>query len=265
MIKAFTKALGLTFKRIQFTPDLLPSDLIGTVIYNAKTGDFETKKGPIFAQLILADEINRAPAKVQAALLEAMQEHQVTIGSHTFILDEPFIVFATQNPVEQEGTYSLPEAQIDRFMFKILIDYPTIQEEIELLKRHPDISAIRTLLTKEDLFKAREEVNKIYLDDKICDYIARIIDATRHPEKYGMSDLTKYREYGASPRATLALYQASKAHAFLKQRNFVIPDDIKAVSHAILRHRIIISYEAEIAGYSADSLIDKILSGVPTP
>ena len=265
MIKAVTRALGLSFKRIQFTPDLLPSDLIGPLIYNSKIQDFETKKGPIFANLVLADEINRAPAKVQAALLEAMQEHQVTIGSQTYKLEEPFIVFATQNPVEQEGTYTLPEAQVDRFMFKLIIGYPSFEEEKKIVQSSLDISVIEQVLTKEDLLLAKELVKKVYVDDKICDYITRIVYATREPEKYDLADIKSFIQYGVSPRATLALYQAAKAYAFLKRRNFVIPDDVKMVAPAIMRHRLMISYEAEALGYSSDNLIDKILAVIPTP
>ncbi len=265
MIKAVTRALGLSFKRIQFTPDLLPSDLIGSLIYNSKIQDFETKKGPIFANLVLADEINRAPAKVQAALLEAMQEHQVTIGSQTYTLEEPFIVFATQNPVEQEGTYTLPEAQVDRFMFKLIIGYPSFDEEKKIVQSSLDISVIEQILTKEDLLVAKELVKKVYVDDKICDYITRIVYATREPEKYDLADIKTFIQYGVSPRATLALYQAAKAYAFLKKRNFVIPDDIKMVAPAIMRHRLMISYEAEALGYSSDNLIAKILAVIPTP
>ena len=265
MIKAVTRALGLSFKRIQFTPDLLPSDLIGSLIYNSKIQDFETKKGPIFANLVLADEINRAPAKVQAALLEAMQEHQVTIGSQTYKLEEPFIVFATQNPVEQEGTYTLPEAQVDRFMFKLIIGYPSFEEEKKIVQSSLDISVIEQVLTKEDLLLAKELVKKVYVDDKICDYITRIVYATREPETYDLADIKSFIQYGVSPRATLALYQAAKAYAFLKRRNFVIPDDVKMVAPAIMRHRLMISYEAEALGYSSDNLIDKILAVIPTP
>ena len=265
MIKAVTRALGLSFKRIQFTPDLLPSDLIVSLIYNSKIQDFETKKGPIFANLVLADEINRAPAKVQAALLEAMQEHQVTIGSQTYKLEEPFIVFATQNPVEQEGTYTLPEAQVDRFMFKLIIGYPSFEEEKKIVQSSLDISVIEQVLTKEDLLLAKELVKKVYVDDKICDYITRIVYATREPEKYDLADIKSFIQYGVSPRATLALYQAAKAYAFLKRRNFVIPDDVKMVAPAIMRHRLMISYEAEALGYSSDNLIDKILAVIPTP
>lgn len=265
MIKAVSKALGLQFNRIQFTPDLLPSDVIGTLIYNPKTQEFETKKGPIFANLILADEINRAPAKVQAALLEAMQEQQVTIGSTTYPLDKPFLVFATQNPVEQEGTYQLPEAQVDRFMFKLLITYPTAQQELLILKRKIDLTSITRVLTNDDLFTMQKLVDDVYVDEKIQNYIVALIFATRFPENVGLVDLKEYIEYGASPRATIALYHAAKAHAFLKKRHFVTPDDVKAVALPILRHRIAQTYKAQADALANDAIIDRILTVVPSP
>ncbi|KKP36017.1 MAG: ATPase associated with various cellular activity [candidate division TM6 bacterium GW2011_GWF2_32_72] len=265
MIKAMSKAVGLDFSRIQFTPDLLPADLIGTLIYNQKTQDFETKKGPIFSNLVLADEINRAPAKVQSALLEAMQEHQVTIGSKTYKLDEPFFVFATQNPIEQEGTYRLPEAQLDRFMFKLVVGYLDQEKEKEILKRKLNISDISQVLNKENIFTAQKLVKEIYVDDKIIDYISDIVFATRNPEKFNLKGMKSLIQYGVSPRATLALFSASKAHAFLQKRHFVIPDDIKSVAKAILRHRILLSYEAEAENISTDTIIAQILDKVPTP
>jgi len=265
MIKSVTKALGLNFNRIQFTPDLLPADLIGTLIFNPKTQDFETKRGPIFSNLILADEINRAPAKVQSALLEAMQEHQVTIGSNTFVLEEPFLVFATQNPIEQEGTYRLPEAQVDRFMFKLSVDYPGMQDEREIVKRKLDPSVINTVLTKDDIFTARELVKEVYVDDKVVDYIVNIVFATRQPETFNIDKVKPFIQYGVSPRATLALYQAAKARAFLQKRHFVTPDDVKAVCPSILRHRILMTYEAEAENVTSDQLIDEILHVVPSP
>ncbi len=265
MIKAVTKAVGLQFNRIQFTPDLLPADLIGSLIYNPKTQEFETKKGPIFANLVLADEINRAPAKVQAALLEAMQEHQVTIGSHTHKLDKPFLVFATQNPVEQEGTYRLPEAQVDRFMFKLIVGYPTVAQEREIIKRTLNIDLINQVLTKKDIFAAQKLVDDVYVDEKIVDYIVSIVFATRSHDTPELKELAPYLQYGVSPRATLALYHAAKAHAFIKQRHFVTPDDVKAVCPAILRHRLALTYEAEADNISADQIIDKILNAVPSP
>jgi MoxR-like ATPase len=242
MIKVITKALGLTFNRIQFTPDLLPSDLIGTLIYNPKTQEFETKKGPVFANLILADEINRAPAKVQAALLEAMQERQVTIGSHTYQLDAPFLVFATQNPIEQEGTYRLPEAQLDRFMFKLHVHYPTRDEERAIITKSKDLKDINCVLTAAELLAIKELVASIYIDEKIVDYIVNIVFATRNPGNYNLGSIAHYIKYGVSPRATLALYHAAKAHAFLKKRYFVAPDDVKAVCSSILRHRLVVRY-----------------------
>ena len=265
LIKAITKALGLKFNRIQFTPDLLPADLIGTLMYNPKTQEFETKKGPIFANLVLADEINRAPSKVQSALLEAMQEHQVTIGSNTFNLEKPFLVFATQNPIEQEGTYQLPEAQLDRFMFKILVHYPTVTQEREILKRSLDTNIINTILHSTDIFEAQQLVNDVYVDDKIADYIVNIVFATRMPGSFKLEELVPLIKYGVSPRATLALLHAAKAQAFLKKRHFVIPDDIKAVAPAILRHRILLTYEAEAQEITADHIIQKILHKIPSP
>lgn len=265
MIKAVASALGLSFNRIQFTPDLLPSDLIGTLIFNPKTQDFETKKGPIFANLILADEINRAPAKVQAALLEAMQEQQVTIGSHTYKLDAPFLVFATQNPVEQEGTYRLPEAQLDRFLFKIHVDYPTIFEEREILYRSLSSNTINQVLTQKDILESQKLAQSVYVDEKIVNYIVSIIFATRKPADYKLNDIIPYISYGVSPRATLALYNAAKTHAFLEKRHYVTPDDVKAICFAALRHRIHLTYEAEADNISTDAIIKKIINTIPTP
>lgn len=265
MIKALTKTLGLEFNRIQFTPDLLPADLIGTLVFNPKTNEFETKKGPIFANLILADEINRAPAKVQSALLEAMQEQQVTIGSNTFLLDKPFLVFATQNPLEQEGTYRLPEAQVDRFMFKLHVDYPTIKDERELLTKKLDTNVLSKVITREELLAIQSLVAETYVDAKIIDYIVNIVFATRKPELFNLKDIKQFIRYGVSPRATIALHQASKAHAFLKKRHFVTPDDVKAVAPATLRHRISLTYEAEAEEVKPDYIIQRILSTVPSP
>lgn len=265
MIKAFTNALGLSFKRIQFTPDLLPADLIGTLIFNAKTNEFETKKGPIFANLILADEINRAPAKVQAALLEAMQERQVTIGSQTYKLEEPFLVFATQNPIEQEGTYRLPEAQLDRFMLKLQVSYPTKEQEKELLSRKLDTSIIQQILSKEDIFTIQNLVSQIYVDDRVLNYIISLIFATREPKKYNIESMQAYIQYGVSPRATLALLHAARAYAFMRKRHFATPDDVKAVALPILRHRLCRTYEAEADEVSADTIIKTILNTVPAP
>ena len=265
IIKTITDILALSFKRIQFTPDLLPSDLIGTLIYNQKTAEFETKKGPIFAHFVLADEINRAPAKVQAALLEVMQERQVTIGNQTFQLERPFLVLATQNPIEHEGTYRLPEAQVDRFMFKIVVGYPTLDQEKEMMKLAFQHATLTHVLKKEDILLAQTMVKQIYCDDLITDYIVKIVDATRNPEKYGLAKLKQYIVHGASPRATLALHHACRAYAFLRKRHFVTPDDVKSVVPAILRHRMIMSFEADAEDISTDMLIRKILDVVPTP
>lgn len=265
MIKAVAQALGLHFNRIQFTPDLLPADLIGTLIYNPKTQNFETKKGPVFSNLVLADEINRAPAKVQSALLEAMQEHQVTIGSETFKLDEPFLVFATQNPIEQEGTYRLPEAQVDRFMFKLLVEYPKKEDELEILNRTFQSQEIHTCLTKQDIFAFQALVKQIYIDPKITQYILDIIFATRDPQAYKLNRIATYILHGVSPRATLALSHASKAHAFIKKRHFVTPDDVKAVAPAVLRHRLGLTYEAQAEEITADQIIDTILNSICAP
>lgn len=264
MIKAVTNALGLLFKRIQFTPDLLPADLIGTLMYNPKTQEFETKKGPIFANLILADEINRAPAKVQSALLECMQEHQVTLGSQTHHLDQPFLVFATQNPLEQTGTYQLPEAQLDRFMFKIIVGYPTAHDEKEIILRTRTHQTITQVVSKADILRAQELIEHIYCDDKIIDYIIALVFATRTPSHYNL-DIKQFITMGASPRATLAIYQAARAYAFLKKRHFVTPDDVKMVYPSVMRHRIALSYEAETQGITTDIIIDKILRTLPSP
>lgn len=265
IIKAITKALGLIFKRIQFTPDLLPADLIGTLIFNQKTHEFQTHKGPVFANFVLADEINRAPAKVQSALLEAMQEHQVTIGSSTFMLEQPFLVFATQNPIEQEGTYRLPEAQVDRFMFKLLVNYPEPDEERKILHKMNESLHIDQILSKQDIFTAQEQVRQIYIDEKIINYIVNIVYATRNPEKYNLTEIKPYIQYGASPRASIALHQAARAHAFIKKRHFVTPDDVKAVAFSILRHRIMLTYEAEAEGITTDDITRKILSTLQSP
>jgi len=265
IIKAITSALGLHFKRIQFTPDLLPSDLIGTLIYNQKTLEFETKKGPIFANLILADEINRAPAKVQSALLEAMQEQQVTIGNNSFPLDEPFLVFATQNPNEQEGTYRLPEAQIDRFFCKLIITYPTLAEEKQVLCRANTPVQVQAIVSKQDVLAAQKFVQEVYMDDKIADYIVAIVCATRAPQDFDMPQLKDFISYGASPRATIALGQAARAEAFLQKRHFVTPDDVKKVTYPILRHRITTTYQAQAQNISAENIIATLLATIKTP
>jgi len=265
LIKAVSKAIGLRFARIQFTPDLLPADLVGTLIYNPKTQEFQTKKGPIFANLILADEINRAPAKVQSALLEAMQEHQVTIGDTTYPLEQPFLVLATQNPIDQEGTYHLPEAQVDRFMFKLIMTYPSVQEEKEIVKKVFTPSPINTIFKKDCIDSMQKLVNQVYIDDKVIDYIVSLVFATREPKSLNLHSIQSFIEYGASPRATLALHQAVKAHAFLRRRHFVIPDDVKAIAADVLRHRIILTYEAEAENVTADQIVSRILATIPSP
>ena len=266
-VTTLAKAVKAEFKRIQFTPDLLPADLIGTMIYDPKDGSFKTKKGPIFANLILADEINRAPAKVQSALLEAMQEHQVTIGDQSFALDEPFLVLATQNPIEQEGTYPLPEAQVDRFMLKLRITYPNKKEEKEIQKRMAATNVkceVNQIITPEEILEARKIVDSIYIDEKVSDYILDIIFATREPEAYKLP-FKDYIQYGASPRATIALTIAAKAHAFLEGRGFVTPQDVKSIGPDVLRHRVIVSYEAEAEGMTSDDLVQKIFDEVQVP
>ncbi|HJM68701.1 MAG TPA: MoxR family ATPase [Candidatus Babeliales bacterium] len=265
IIKSFAQALGLKFQRIQFTPDLLPADLIGTLIYNPKTHEFDTKKGPIFANLILADEINRAPAKVQSALLEAMQEKQVTIGATTFELEKPFFVFATQNPVEQEGTYTLPEAQVDRFMFKILVDYPTKENEKEIILRNATAPIINQAIDQKTILELQETVRKVYVDSTILDYIVNLVFATRMPQEFKNKALSTYIQYGVSPRGGIVLYHGAQAHAFLEGRSFVTPDDVKAVAYAILRHRIQLNYEAEADNITSDEIIGNLLRSVPTP
>lgn len=264
MIKTVSDLIGLSFKRIQFTPDLLPSDLIGTVIYNTKTQEFETKRGPIFSNIVLADEINRAPAKVQSALLESMQEHQVTIGSETHKLDEPFFVFATQNPIEQEGTYQLPEAQLDRFIFKAIVSYPSREEEAKILNLD-NKTKLKPILTKKEIIEAQKLAESIYVDEKISQYIVSIVWATRDPKALGVAEVSNWISFGASPRATIAIYQTAKARALLNKRHFVIPDDVKAVAIPILRHRIIQSYEAQAEEISTDTITQTILNKLPTP
>ncbi len=265
MIKAITKALGLTFSRIQFTPDLLPADLVGSLIYNPKTQEFEAKKGPIFAHLVLADEINRAPAKVQSALLEAMQERQVTLGETTHPLNPPFLVFATQNPIEQEGTYNLPEAQLDRFLFKLTVGYPSLHEEREILKRSLSIEHIHQVLTKEQIFHAQQVVAQIYVDEKIIDYIISLVFATRMPQEYKLKNIEGYIKYGVSPRATLALLAASRAHAFLRKRHFVTPDDVKYIAPLVLSHRIGLTYQAHAEEIEPSTIISQILHTIVAP
>jgi MoxR-like ATPase len=268
-IKALSKAINSKFSRIQFTPDLLPADIIGTMIYNPSLNEFTVRKGPIFANLILTDEINRAPAKVQSALLEAMQEKQVTIGNETFFLEEPFLVLATQNPIEQEGTYPLPEAQVDRFMLKVKIGYPSLSEEKEIIRRslldeNPE-NTIRAVVQPADILKARQSVKKIYMDEKIERYILDIVFATRYPENYGLGELSNLIQYGASPRASVNLAIAGKANAFLHRRGFVIPEDIRQICPDILRHRIGLTYEAEAENMTQEDIITKILNTIEVP
>ncbi|MBU1069572.1 MoxR family ATPase [Myxococcota bacterium] len=266
-ISTLSSALELAFHRIQFTPDLLPADIIGTVIYTPQTGAFTAKKGPVFANLILADEINRAPAKVQSALLEAMQERQVTIGDVTHPLPSPFLVMATQNPIEQEGTYPLPEAQLDRFMLMLKVGYPTREEERIIMERMTSgvVPQIKAVVTPEALLQAREVIEQIYVDDKLKDYITDVVFATREPAKYGLAELTDFLEYGASPRASIALLKAARAHAFLRHRGFVRPEDIKAIGHDVLRHRLVLSYEAEAEEFTSEDAISRIFDHIEIP
>lgn len=266
-IKSLANIINAKFSRIQFTPDLLPADLIGTMIYSQKKEEFIVKKGPLFANFILADEINRAPAKVQSALLEAMQEKQVTIGEQTYRLEEPFLVMATQNPIEQEGTYPLPEAQVDRFMMKVVIQYPTKEEEKFILKQHLEAAfpTTSTVLKPEDILKARDIVKEVYIDEKITNYITDIVFATRYPAQYKLDKYTNMINYGASPRATINLALASQAYAFIKRRGYVIPEDIRAVCHDVLRHRIGLTYEAEAENITSSDIINEILNTVEVP
>ena len=267
-IKTLANTVDAGFSRIQFTPDLLPADVIGTMIFNQSTNDFSVRKGPIFANFVLADEINRAPAKVQSALLEAMQERQVTIGKETFHLEEPFLVLATQNPIEQEGTYPLPEAQVDRFMLKVKIDYPTREEEQDIIRRSMTGETEKTVtpvVHPRDIVKARETVQKVYMDEKIEQYILDIVFATREPAKFGLEDLEPLISYGGSPRASINLAKASKAYAFMNRRGYVIPEDIRNICFDILRHRIGLSYEAEAENISQEQIIHKILNRIEVP
>jgi len=265
-VKSLASAIQAEYKRIQFTPDLLPADIIGTLIYNPQSGDFSVKKGPVFANIILADEINRAPAKVQSALLEAMQERQVTIGDTTYSLPKPFLVMATQNPIEQEGTYPLPEAQVDRFMLKLKVGYPDKADEKTILERMTRASAkINAVVNLDEIQKAKELIEQIYVDDKVKNYIVDLVFATRKPEEYGLKDLKNLIAYGGSPRATINLTLAAKAYAFLQGRGYVIPEDIKIIGRDVLRHRILITYEAEADSMTSDDIIDKIFGGVEVP
>ncbi|MCB0309382.1 MAG: MoxR family ATPase [Bdellovibrionales bacterium] len=266
-IKTLADAISADFQRVQFTPDLLPADLVGTQIYSPKDGQFTVKKGPIFANLVLADEINRAPAKVQSALLEAMQERQVTIGDQTYPLPDPFLVLATQNPIEQEGTYPLPEAQVDRFMLKVRVVYPSKIEEINIMKRvTQNLGAhVKKVLSPKVLIETRELVRQIFVDDKLFDYVANLVFATRDPVEFGLSNIKSLIEYGASPRASIYLIQAAKAHAFLKGRGFVTPQDIKTIGLDVLRHRVLVSYEAEAQNLSSEDILQTIFDKVDVP
>uniref|UniRef100_A0AB33JGP2 AAA family ATPase n=5 Tax=unclassified Prevotella TaxID=2638335 RepID=A0AB33JGP2_9BACT len=266
-IKTLSQLIDADFSRIQFTPDLLPADVIGTMIYSQKEEKFQVKKGPVFANFILADEINRAPAKVQSALLEAMQEHQVTIGDNTFKLPNPFLVMATQNPIEQEGTYQLPEAQVDRFMLKVVINYPTIEEEKLIIRDNlsSEWGTVSPVTSLEDIIRARAIVNQVYIDDKITQYIADIVFATRFPERYQLSELKDLITFGGSPRASINLAKAARAYAFIKHRGYVVPEDVRAVVHDVMRHRIGLSYEAEANNISTEEIVSKIINKVEVP
>ena len=266
-IKTLAQLVNTEFSRIQFTPDLLPADVIGTLIYSQKTESFQVKKGPVFSNFILADEINRAPAKVQSALLEAMQEHQVTIGSTTFDLPSPFLVKATQNPIEQEGTYQLPEAQVDRFMLKVIIDYPTIEEEKQIIRENLNglKADIKPVVEASEILNARKIVNQVYLDEKIEQYIADIVFATRYPERYGLENIKPLITFGGSPRASINLAKAARAYAFINHRGYVVPEDVRSVAYDVLRHRIGLSYEAEADNVTGEEIISKILNKVEVP
>lgn len=266
-IKTLSSLIDAQFSRVQFTPDLLPADVIGTLVYSQKDENFQVKKGPVFANFVLADEINRAPAKVQSALLEAMQEHQVTIGDNSFLLPEPFLVMATQNPVEQEGTYPLPEAQMDRFMLKVVIGYPTIEEEKKIMRENlaKSLPEVKPVSTAQEIIKAREVVRQVYIDEKIEQYIADIVFATRYSENYGLKELKDMITFGGSPRASINLAKAARAYAFIKRRGYVVPEDVRAVAHDVLRHRIGLSYEAEANNITAEEIVSQIINKVEVP
>lgn len=266
-IKTLASLIEASFSRVQFTPELLPADVVGTMIYSQKEEKFLAKKGPVFANFVLADEINRAPAKVQSALLEAMQERQVTIGSETFRLPEPFLVMATQNPIEQEGTYPLPEAQVDRFMLKVIIDYPKLEEEKLIIRQNiaGEKTEVKPILTKQEIIEARNVVKDVYIDEKIEKYIVDIVFATRYPENYGLEELKSLISFGGSPRASINLALAARAYAFIKQRGYVIPEDVRAVAHDVLRHRIGLTYEAEASNVTSDEIVSKLLNRVEVP
>ncbi len=266
-VKTLSSVIKTEFKRIQFTPDLLPADIIGTMIYDQKNGKFSVKQGPVFSNLVLADEINRSPAKVQSALLEAMQERQVTIGETTFSLPSPFLVLATQNPIEQEGTYPLPEAQVDRFMLKLSVGYPDRNEELEIMRRmtQKDIPTAETVVTPEDIIKAKAAVHQVYLDPKIENYIVDIVFATRKPSDFGLEELNGLIAFGASPRASINLCMAAKAHAFLRRRGYVTPEDVRSIGMDVLRHRVIVTYEAEAEEITAEEVVRKVLNKIEVP
>ena len=266
-IKTLSQLIEAKYSRIQFTPDLLPADVIGTMIYSQKDEKFLVKKGPVFANFVLADEINRAPAKVQSALLEAMQEHQVTIGSETFGLPKPFLVMATQNPIEQEGTYPLPEAQVDRFMLKVVIDYPSIEEEKKIIRENigGGLPTVTPVTSSQEILEARNVVRQVYIDEKIEQYIADIVFATRYPDRYGLKDMKGLIAFGGSPRASINLALASRAYAFIKRRGYVVPEDVRAVAHDVLRHRIGLTYEAEANNISSEEIVSKIINKVEVP
>ncbi|MBQ5578127.1 MAG: MoxR family ATPase [Prevotella sp.] len=266
-IKTLAQLIDSDYSRIQFTPDLLPADVVGTMIYSQKDENFQVKRGPVFANFVLADEINRAPAKVQSALLESMQEHQVTIGEKTFKLPDPFLVMATQNPIEQEGTYQLPEAQVDRFMLKVIIDYPTLEEEKLIIRENiqGSLPTVTPVTTKEEIIRARQVVNEVYLDEKIEQYIADIVFASRYPDRYGLREMKDMITFGGSPRASINLAKAARAYAFIKRRGYVVPEDVRAVVHDVMRHRIGLSYEAEASNVSSEEIISKIINKVEVP
>ena len=266
-IKTLSSLVDADFSRIQFTPDLLPADVVGTLVYSQKDEAFHVKKGPVFANFVLADEINRAPAKVQSALLEAMQEHQVTIGEQTFALPKPFLVMATQNPIEQEGTYQLPEAQVDRFMLKVVIGYPTLEEEKQIIRENikGEHKNVLPVTTAEEIMRARAVVEDVYIDEKIEQYIADIVFASRYPEKYGLAEIKDMITFGGSPRASISLAKAARAYAFFKHRGYVVPEDVRAVVHDVMRHRIGLSYEAEASNVTSEDIVSKIINKVEVP
>ena len=266
-IKTLAQLIDADYSRIQFTPDLLPADVIGTMIYSQKEENFLVKRGPVFANFVLADEINRAPAKVQSALLEAMQEHQVTIGEKTFVLPNPFLVMATQNPIEQEGTYQLPEAQVDRFMLKVIIDYPSLEEEKLIIRENlaGALPEVKPVTTAEEILRARRIVGEVYIDEKIEQYIADIVFATRYPERYGLPEVKDMITFGGSPRASINLAKAARAYAFIKRRGYVVPENVRAVAHDVMRHRIGLSYEAEAANITSEEIVSKVINKVEVP